>query len=136
MIEAVIFSWILGVIAYSYLHINSLPISKFHKGVMVFGVGSLTVSLSVISLKYSDLRDAYQRAETERIDWCVQYHEERDRVETFQYEIQSKDSIINRLEDEIALQWDENAIFSSMLAQIENEPGGSGILRRLWKSNH
>jgi len=57
-------------------------------------------------------------------------------VETFQYEIQAKDSIINSLEKEINIQWEENAIFSSMLAQIENEPGGSGILSRLWKNQN
>lgn len=28
--------------------------------------------------------------------------------------------------------WEENQIFSSMLAEIENEPGGSEILKKLW----
>ncbi len=28
--------------------------------------------------------------------------------------------------------WEENQIFSSMLSEIENEPGGSDIINKLW----
>ena len=29
--------------------------------------------------------------------------------------------------------WEENQRFSSMLSQIENEPGGHEILQKLWR---
>jgi len=32
--------------------------------------------------------------------------------------------------------WEENQIFSSMLAEIENEPGGHKILTKLWQKNN
>lgn len=31
--------------------------------------------------------------------------------------------------------WEENQIFSSMLSEIESEPGGHEILQKLWKNN-
>ena len=37
-------------------------------------------------------------------------------------------------EDYIEL-WGENQVFSSMLAEIENEPGGHKILKKLWILN-
>ena len=32
--------------------------------------------------------------------------------------------------------WEENQIFSSMLSEIENEPGGHKILQKLWKKHN
>lgn len=32
--------------------------------------------------------------------------------------------------------WEENQIYSSMLSEIENEPGGHKILQKLWKKHN
>jgi len=32
--------------------------------------------------------------------------------------------------------WEENQIFSSMLSEIESEPGGHDILQKLWKKHN
>ena len=32
--------------------------------------------------------------------------------------------------------WEENQIFSSMLSEIENQPGGHEILTKLWQKNN
>ena len=37
------------------------------------------------------------------------------------------------LEAEVERLFDENQIFTSMLAEIENEPGGHEILKKLWQ---
>ena len=44
-----------------------------------------------------------------------------------------ENSTINRKCKEL---WEENQIFSSMLAEIENEPGGSEILKKLWDEHN
>tara|TARA_R110000772_G_scaffold61393_2_gene138384 strand:+ start:581 stop:889 length:309 start_codon:yes stop_codon:yes gene_type:complete len=46
------------------------------------------------------------------------------------------DSItINQMEKDYVELWEENQIFSSMLSEIENEPGGSDIINKLWNIN-
>ncbi len=44
-----------------------------------------------------------------------------------------ENSTINRKCKEL---WEENQLFSSMLAEIENEPGGSKILKKLWDEHN
>ena len=45
----------------------------------------------------------------------------------------SEDSLtIKTMEEDYVYLFDENQIFSSMLAEIENEPGGHEILKKLW----
>ena len=43
--------------------------------------------------------------------------------------------VINQMEKDYVEQWEENQIFSSMLSEIENEPGGNEILKKLWHKN-
>jgi len=45
----------------------------------------------------------------------------------------SEDSLtIKTMEEDYVYLFDENQIFSSMLSEIENEPGGHEILKKLW----
>ena len=85
--------------------------------------------------KYIPLKSAYRKAELEKLDYCIRYHEQLERVECFMYEIQAKDSVINQMEKDYIEQWVDNQIFSSMFAEIENEPGGHEILNKLWILN-
>ena len=39
---------------------------------------------------------------------------------------------INQMEKDYVEQWEENQIFSSMLSEIENEPGGHEIIEKIW----
>ena len=66
------------------------------------------------------------------IDYCERYHEQKERVLCFIYEIQYKDSVINQMREDYIEQWEENQVFSSMLSEIENEPGGYEIVEKLW----
>mgnify|MGYP003149044315 CR=1 FL=1 len=43
---------------------------------------------------------------------------------------------ISLLQAELEMIWDENQIFTGMLAEIEGEPGGSEILSTLWDRHH
>lgn len=43
---------------------------------------------------------------------------------------------ISLLKAELEMIWDENQIFTGILAEIESEPGGSEILRTLWGKHH
>ena len=71
----------------------------------------ITSAICVTALKYSNLKDAYSKAEKE---------------------IGFKDSVIKQMQRDYIEQWEENQIFSSMLAEIENEKGGHEIIERLW----
>ena len=65
---------------------------------------------------------------------CPQYAEQLERVESFIYEIQAKDSIINHMNNAYTELLSENQLFSSMLSEIENEPGGSEILHTIYNN--
>ena len=43
--------------------------------------------------------------------------------------------VIKQLEKNYLELWEENQLFSSMLSEIENEPGGHEILKKLWDKN-
>ena len=90
---------------------------------------------TAICIKYVESNNAYRKAELEKVEYCIRYHEQLERVECFIYEIQFKDSIINQMEKDYIEQWEENQVFSSMLGEVENEPGGYKILNKLWKLN-
>ena len=92
----------------------------------------IVLSICLFSLTYSNLRDAYGKSEKEKLKYCIKYREQLERIECFIYEIQVKDSIINQMKEDYKEQWRENQIFSSMLAEIENEPEGHRIVEKLW----
>ena len=100
--------------------------------IIILTVAAITSSICLFSLTYSNLRDAYGKSEKEKLKYCEKYNEQKDRVLCFIYEIQYKDSIINQMKEDYKEQWRENQIFSSMLDEIENEPGGHRIVKKLW----
>ena len=60
---------------------------------------------------------------------CPQYTENIDKLKLKVY----NDSItMKAMELDYLVLWEENQIFSSMLSEIENEPGGHEILKKLW----
>jgi hypothetical protein len=105
------------------------------KGLMYLCIGISISVATIIAIKYNSLKQSYAKAEKEKLEYCNKYHEQSDRIECFIYEIQSKDSIINQMEKDYIEQWEENQIFSSMLAEIENEPAGHKMLHKLWTLN-
>lgn len=64
---------------------------------------------------------------------CPQYTELND----LKLKIYNDSIAMKAMESDYLILWEENQIFSSMLSEIENEPGGHEILKKLWdeKSN-
>lgn len=60
---------------------------------------------------------------------CPQYTQTIDSLELI---IHTDSVTMDLMEYEYLILWEENQIFSSMLSQIENEPGGHEILQKLW----
>ena len=63
---------------------------------------------------------------------CPQYTETIDSLEL---RIHSDSVTMDLMEYEYLVLWEENQRFSSMLAEIEGEPGGHEILDKLWNKN-
>lgn len=79
----------------------------------------------IIVIKYEALKKDYKKAESDKIEYCKKYNELKSKVK--------KDSlVIATMEKDYIEQWEENQIFSSMLSEIESEPGGHKILKKLW----
>lgn len=60
---------------------------------------------------------------------CPQYTQTIDSLELI---IHTDSVTMDLMEYEYLILWEENQRFSSMLSQIENEPGGHEILQKLW----
>ena len=57
-------------------------------------------------------------------------------IEHLNKQIQIDSMTLDRANKDYYELWEENQIFSSMLAEIENEPGGSEILKKLWDEHN
>jgi hypothetical protein len=68
-----------------------------NKGLMYLCVVIIIIVSTIIAIKYDSLKQAYHKAEKEKVDYCTKYYEEKGRVECFMYEIQYKDSVINQI---------------------------------------
>jgi len=60
---------------------------------------------------------------------CPQYSEE---IKELKKVIEENNLVLEQIEEDYYMVWEENQRFSSMLSQIENEPGGHEILQKLW----
>lgn len=81
--------------------------------------------ITLFSVKYLNLRNAYHKAEKERVEYCKKYNELKCKM--------SEDSVaVNLLEKDYYELWEENQRFGSMLGEIENYPCGHAILEKLW----
>lgn len=60
---------------------------------------------------------------------CPQYTKEIKKLEKV---IEENNLVLEQIEEDYYMVWEENQRFSSMLSQIENEPGGHEILQKLW----
>jgi hypothetical protein len=58
-----------------------------------------------------------------------------DRIENIEKKYIEDSITIEILGSDYVELWRENQIFSSMLSEIENEPGGHEILKKLWDKN-
>jgi len=74
---------------------------------------SLTVMLFFAIHKYSDLKIAYVKAESEKLEFCEKYHKEKDLNQELNYELLMQDTVIDFLNE-------DNQILSSYLAEMEN----------------
>tara|TARA_R110000751_G_scaffold66167_1_gene135115 strand:+ start:2059 stop:2322 length:264 start_codon:yes stop_codon:yes gene_type:complete len=57
----------------------------------------ITSSICLFALTYSNLRDAYAKAEKEKLEYCEKYHEQKNRMYNFIDEIRVKDSVIDKM---------------------------------------
>ena len=64
-----------------------------------------------------------------RVQQCSQHTQTIDSLELI---IHTDSVTMDLMEYEYLILWEENQRFSSMLSQIENEPGGHEILQKLW----
>ena len=60
---------------------------------------------------------------------CPQYTQEIDRLNK---EIEDNKLVIEQIEQDYYVLWEENQIFASMLAEIDNERDGHELLKQLW----
>ena len=71
--------------------------------------------VTVVSIgKYVEVKDAYKKAEKEKLDYCEKYYETKNNLEDLQSDTQWQDSVIRFLQT-------DNQILSSFLAEMENE---------------
>ena len=91
--------------------------------VAAFIVASI-FTVVLIASKYNNLKKAYVESERKKVEYCKTINELcRDTV------------ALNILQKDYYELWDENQRFSSIFAEIENEPGGHEILNKLWNKN-
>jgi len=64
---------------------------------------------------------------------CTQCPQYTETIDSMQLRIDTDSVTIGLMEYEYLILWEENQRFSSMLSQIENEPGGHEILTKLWQ---
>lgn len=64
---------------------------------------------------------------------CPHYTQE---INLLKSKIVEDSLVIKTMERDYISLFDENQIFSSMLSEIENEPGGHEILEKLWRTRY
>ncbi len=91
-----------------------------------------TVFLIPIMLIFLSFEGCNTPKKTKPCGQCPQYTETIDSLEL---RIHSDSVTMDLMEYEYSVLWEENQRFSSMLAEIEGEPGGHEILEKLWNKN-
>ena len=91
-----------------------------------------TVFLIPIMLIFLSFESCNTPKKTKPCGQCPQYTETIDSLEL---RIHSDSVTMDLMEYEYSVLWEENQRFSSMLAEIEGEPGGHEILEKLWNKN-
>lgn len=88
---------------------------------------SIILILAAITVFLCCYKNSQQREEFEKLEETnAQLHKDLETALTD----------VSLLQAELEQVWDENQIFTSMLAEIEGEPGGSEILSNLWDRHH
>jgi hypothetical protein len=76
----------------------------------IYIVGAFTIGC--LLHKYTSVKYAYGKAESEKASYCRKYHEQKLIIEDLEYNMQMQDSVIEFLND-------DNQILSSYLAEKE-----------------
>lgn len=66
---------------------------------------------------------------------CTQCPQYTEHLQSLTNRIYDDSVTLTTIQSEYQELWNENQIFSSMLSEIENEPGGQAILKKLWEEN-
>ncbi len=72
---------------------------------------------------------------TKKSNPCKECPEFTHQIDSLKNKIQVDSITIKIIEADFDELWAENQIFSSMLSEIENEPGGSEIVNTLYNNN-
>lgn len=67
------------------------------RSLTILTVVVITSSICLFALTHSNLRDAYAKAEKEKLEYCEKYHEQKNRMYNFIDEIRVKDSVIDKM---------------------------------------
>jgi len=88
---------------------------------------SLILTLAGVTIFFCCYKNTQQRKEFDKLkETNIELHKDLETALTD----------ISLLQAELEMIWDENQIFTGMLAEIEGEPGGSEILSNLWGKHH
>lgn len=89
-------------------------------GIAAFIVTSI-LAFTFLAHKHNNLKKAYLKAEHDKVEYCKTVNE-----------LCKDTAASNILQKDYYELWEENQRFSSIFAEIENEPGGHEILEKLW----
>ena len=67
------------------------------RSLTILTVAVIASSICLFALTHSNLRDAYAKAEKEKLEYCEKYHEQKNRMYNFIDEIRAKDSVIDKM---------------------------------------
>lgn len=73
---------------------------------------------------------------TKKAKPCTQCPSYTKQIESLKKKITIDSMTLEQASKDYYELWEENQTFSSMLAEIENEPGGHEILEKLWQKNN
>ena len=73
---------------------------------------------------------------TKKAKPCTQCPSYTKQIESLKKKITIDSITLDQASKDYYELWEENQTFSSMLAEIENEPGGHEILEKLWQKNN
>jgi len=81
-------------------------------GLMIICIAIVIFVSTIIAIKYSNLKLAYQKAEADKVEYCEKYYQQIGVINDLKYEMQMQDTVIDFLES-------DNQLLSSFLAEME-----------------
>ena len=81
-------------------------------GLMYVCIAIVLITSTTFAIKYNNLKESYQKAEIEKLDYCEKYYETQDKLDDLQSDMQWQDSVISFLQT-------DNQILTDFLMEEE-----------------